>query len=77
MESSLHKVWDSAAGNPFVPTVGKDSQFFVGFSLLVIGVLLSGLFGLKRSLLAIPLLGVPASAAFAYVLLDSLPAYIH
>jgi hypothetical protein len=47
MESSLHKVWESAAGNPFVPTVGKDSQFFVGFSLLIIGVLLSGLFGLS------------------------------
>jgi hypothetical protein len=47
MESSLHEVWESAVGNPFVPTIGKNSQFFVGISLLVIGVLLSGLFGLS------------------------------
>ncbi len=48
MESSLHTVWESASGNPFVPIVGKDSQLFVGFSLLTIGLLLSGLFGLSK-----------------------------
>jgi hypothetical protein len=47
MESSLHQVWESAVGNPFVPTVGKGSQFFLGFILLSIGLLLSGLFGLS------------------------------
>jgi hypothetical protein len=47
MDSSLHQVWESASGNPFVPTVGKGSQFFVGFALLTIGLLLSGLFGLS------------------------------
>lgn len=83
MESSLHQVWESAVGNPFVPTIGKDSQFTVGISLLIAGILLSGLFGLSmpvhprcdnfsnrdtdRSLLTIPLLGVPASLAFALV----------
>ena len=84
MESSLHSVWESAAGNPYVPTVGKGSQFFVGITLLVIGILLSGLFGLSmfsrsqfiksftnrsqdRSLLNVPLIGIPASAALAYV----------
>ena len=84
MESSLHQVWESAVGNPFVPNVGKGSQFFVGFTLLAIGLLLSGLFGLSkfpdlyvtediltayidRSLVNIPLIGIPASLAVAYV----------
>ncbi|CAG8955664.1 hypothetical protein HYFRA_00010928 [Hymenoscyphus fraxineus] len=43
MDTSLHHVWESASGNPFLPTVGKDSHFVVGFSLLTIGLLLSGL----------------------------------
>ena len=50
MESSLHQVWESAVGNPFKPTIGKDSQFFVGLSLLVAGILLTGLFGLSMPL---------------------------
>jgi hypothetical protein len=49
MESPLHQVWESAVGNPFVPTVGKGSHFFLGFTLLTIGLLLSGLFGLSMS----------------------------
>ena len=49
MESPLHQVWESAVGNPFVPTVGKGSHFFLGFTLLTIGLLLSGLFGLSTS----------------------------
>lgn len=48
MESSLHEVWESAAGNPFVPVIGKDSQFTVGLSLLVVGTLLAGFFGLSE-----------------------------
>ncbi|TVY22191.1 DNA damage checkpoint control protein [Lachnellula hyalina] len=67
MESSLHQVWESAVGSPFVPTVGKGSQFFLGFSLLTIGFLLTGLFGLNRSVVNVPVIGIPASAAFAYV----------
>jgi hypothetical protein len=55
MESSLHQVWESAVGNPFVPTVGKGSQFLLGFSLLTIGLLLSGLFGLSTLCLAVRL----------------------
>lgn len=66
MESSLHQVWESAVGNPFVPLIGKDSQFTLGISLLIAGILLSGLFGLNRSLLNIPLIGVPASLAIAF-----------
>jgi hypothetical protein len=84
MESSLHEVWESAAGNPFVPVIGKDSQFTVGLSLLVVGTLLAGFFGLSeltirllrhihsnsvedRSLINIPLIGLPASLAIGYV----------
>lgn len=66
MESSLHQVWESAVGNPFVPLIGKDSQFTLGISLLIAGILLSGLFGLNRTLLNIPLIGVPASLAIAF-----------
>ena len=34
---SLQDVWDAAAKNPFEPTVSKDRQFFVGFTLLFVG----------------------------------------
>ncbi|TVY80980.1 hypothetical protein LSUE1_G004436 [Lachnellula suecica] len=66
MESSLHQVWESAVGNPFVPTVGKGSQFLVGFSLLTIGLLLTGLFGLNRTVVNVPVIGIPASLAIAF-----------
>ena len=47
MDSSLHEVWQGAAGTPFLPTIGKHSQFIVGFILLVIGILLTGVFALS------------------------------
>jgi hypothetical protein len=50
MDSSLHEVWQAASGSPFLPTIGKGSQFFVGFLLLVIGLALSGLFALSKLL---------------------------
>lgn len=34
---SLHEVWESASGSPFYPTIPKNSQFTVGFGLLLIG----------------------------------------
>src|SRR4051794_15287962 len=46
MDSSLHEVWQAAAGSPFVPTVGKDSQFLIAFVLLVFGFFLGGAFTL-------------------------------
>lgn len=49
MDPSLHEVWQSASGSPFLPTVGKGSQFFIGFVLLLVGILLSGLFALSES----------------------------
>ncbi|KAH8679786.1 hypothetical protein BGZ60DRAFT_369681 [Tricladium varicosporioides] len=66
MESTLHQVWESASGNPFTPTIGKGSHFLVGFSLLTIGLLLSGLFGLNRSVVNIGAIGIPASLAIAF-----------
>lgn len=51
MDSSLHEVWTAAQGSPFVPAVGKDSQFFVGFGLLILGLFVAGVFTLSRSFL--------------------------
>ncbi|ORY54570.1 uncharacterized protein BCR38DRAFT_491458 [Pseudomassariella vexata] len=65
MDSSLHEVWQTAPGSPFFPTVGKESQFTVGFTLILIGIALSGAFTLNRSLVNVPLLGIPASFALA------------
>lgn len=48
MDSSLLEVWHSASGSPFVPTVGKSSQFLVGFILLLLSLLITGLFALSK-----------------------------
>jgi hypothetical protein len=48
MDSSLHEVWQTAAGSPFLPTVGKGSQFFVGFVLLALGLAITGGFALSE-----------------------------
>ncbi|KAK3309592.1 uncharacterized protein B0T15DRAFT_488311 [Chaetomium strumarium] len=66
MDSTLHEVWQAAAGSPFIPTVGKGSQFWVAFVLLVIGFFLTGAFALNRSLVNLPVLAVPASLALAF-----------
>jgi len=66
MDSSLHEVWQAAAGSPFLPTIGKNTQFLVAFILLLIGISLTGVFALNRSLANVPLLGIPASLAIAY-----------
>lgn len=34
---SLNEVWEAASATPFQPFVAKDSQFSVGFSLLLLG----------------------------------------
>lgn len=34
---SLNEVWEAASASPFQPIVPKDSQFFVGFNLLLVG----------------------------------------
>ncbi|KAI3324589.1 hypothetical protein HD806DRAFT_49835 [Xylariaceae sp. AK1471] len=66
MDSSLHEIWQTAAGSPFQPTVGKGSQFFVGFVLLLLGLSLSGVFAFNRSFINLPAIGVPASLAIAF-----------
>ncbi|KAK5657082.1 hypothetical protein OQA88_3610 [Cercophora sp. LCS_1] len=47
MDSSLHEVWQAASGRPFVPTIGKDSQFFYASLLVILGLGLSGAFALS------------------------------
>ncbi|KAF4970892.1 hypothetical protein FSARC_2162 [Fusarium sarcochroum] len=66
MDSSLHEVWQAAAGSPFFPTVNKGSQFWVGFLLLLLGFFLTGFFALNRTFINVPVLGIPASLAFAF-----------
>lgn len=41
---SLNEVWEAASATPFQPLVPKDSQFSVGFNLLLLGMDSSPLF---------------------------------
>jgi hypothetical protein len=66
MSSPLVDVWEAAASSPFSPAVGKNTQFTVGFVLLAISLILTTIFGLNRSLVNLPVLGVPASLAFGF-----------
>ncbi|KAH6991041.1 hypothetical protein EDB80DRAFT_89814 [Ilyonectria destructans] len=66
MDSSLHEVWQAAAGSPFYPAINKGSQFWISFLLLVLGIFLTGAFALNRSLINVPVLGIPASLAIAF-----------
>ncbi|KAJ5239616.1 hypothetical protein N7468_004235 [Penicillium chermesinum] len=63
---SLNEVWEAASAAPFHPVVSKDGQFAVGFNLLLVAVVLTGLFGLNRSFGNLLTLGVPASLAFGF-----------
>ncbi|OBT74118.1 hypothetical protein VF21_07099 [Pseudogymnoascus sp. 05NY08] len=63
-QSSLREVWEGAVGNQFAPSISKDSQFSLGFSLLAFGILLSGYF--DRSVTNLPLVGVPAALAIGF-----------
>ncbi|KND90974.1 hypothetical protein TOPH_04304, partial [Tolypocladium ophioglossoides CBS 100239] len=67
MDSSLHEVWQAAAGSPFLPLVGKGTQFPVGFVLLLIGLVATCVFALNRSLVNLAVIGFPVSVAVAYV----------
>ncbi|KAI1187639.1 hypothetical protein F5B17DRAFT_311506 [Nemania serpens] len=70
MDSSLYEIWHTAPGSPFEPVIGKGSQFFVGFVLLLLGLGLTGGFAFNRSLVNLPIYGVPASLA---ILRNGLP----
>ncbi|KAI9830014.1 MAG: hypothetical protein M1826_005187 [Phylliscum demangeonii] len=62
--SALELVWEGASGNSFSPAIAKKSQFVVGFTLLLLAFVLTGFFSLNRSLVTLPLVGIPASLAF-------------
>lgn len=49
MDSSLHEVWQAASSSPFLPAIGKNTQFLVAFVLLVAGVSLTSVFALSKS----------------------------
>ncbi|KAM0335456.1 hypothetical protein ACHAQA_000502 [Verticillium albo-atrum] len=66
MDSSLLQDWQAADVNGFRPAIAKDTQFYVAFALLVIGLSLTGAFALNRSFINIAALGLPASAAIAF-----------
>ncbi|KAL2860726.1 putative DNA repair protein Rad1 [Aspergillus lucknowensis] len=63
---SLNQVWEAAAASPYTPLIAKDSQFSVGFTLLLLALILTILFGLNRSFLSIVSFGIPASLAFGF-----------
>lgn len=50
MDSPLHEVWQAATGSPFLPAIGKGSQFYVGFALLLTGIVSTGFFALSMPL---------------------------
>ncbi|CRG92298.1 hypothetical protein PISL3812_09355 [Talaromyces islandicus] len=62
---SLNDIWEASSA-PYYPIVSKESQFTVGFALLLTTLILTGLFGLNRSFVNITLLGLPASLAFGF-----------
>ncbi|KAK3114367.1 hypothetical protein LTR53_007404 [Teratosphaeriaceae sp. CCFEE 6253] len=62
----LHDIWEASAGQPFQASIGKNAQFVVGGTLLLISLILSGLFGLNNTLKNLPLYGIPASLAFGF-----------
>ncbi|EME46576.1 hypothetical protein DOTSEDRAFT_22628 [Dothistroma septosporum NZE10] len=62
----LHALWEASASQPFQPTVGKDTQFSVGFFLLLGAIILAGLFGLNLNFKNLPILALPASLAFGF-----------
>ena len=45
----LRDIWEASASQPFQPSIGKDSQFTIGFALLLISLIFTGLFGLSMS----------------------------
>ncbi|ODA79442.1 hypothetical protein RJ55_05035 [Drechmeria coniospora] len=64
MDSSLLEVWQASAGSPFLPVIGKNTQFLVAFVLLLSGLIATGVFALNRSLANLVVIGIPACAAF-------------
>ncbi|KAF1954659.1 hypothetical protein CC80DRAFT_123711 [Byssothecium circinans] len=66
MSNPLLDVWEASAASPYHPAISKDWEFFVASSLLVFSLVLAGVFSLNRSIVTLPLLGIPASIAFGF-----------
>ena len=45
----LNDLWEASASQPFHPSIGKNTQFTVGFTLLLVSFVLASLFGLSMS----------------------------
>lgn len=43
----LQDLWDASASQPFNPAISKEQQFTVGFALLFVALVLTGLFGMS------------------------------
>ncbi|BDD58521.1 ssDNA endodeoxyribonuclease [Monascus purpureus] len=63
---SLNQLWEAASTNPYSPPVEKDRQFAIGFGLLLIAFVYSGLFSLNLSFKSIISSGLPAALAFGF-----------
>ncbi|KAF2731595.1 hypothetical protein EJ04DRAFT_610257 [Polyplosphaeria fusca] len=66
MSSPLLDVWEAASTSPYSPSVGKGAQFTIAFLLLFTSLFLAGVFSLNRSIITLPILGIPASLAFGF-----------
>ncbi|GAB7344178.1 hypothetical protein MBLNU457_2070t1 [Dothideomycetes sp. NU457] len=62
----LLDVWNAASASPYEPTIGKNGQLALGFSLLSFALIMSGYFSLNPSLMNVPAVGIPASLACAF-----------
>lgn len=43
----LHDIWEASASQPFEASVSKSQQFNIAFTLILVGLICSGLFGLS------------------------------
>lgn len=49
MDASVQDIWTAARGSRFAPAIGKETHFTVGFSLVLVSVLLAAAFTLSAS----------------------------
>lgn len=43
----LRDIWEASASQPFQPTISKETQFQVGFTLIFLAFIFTTLFGLS------------------------------
>ncbi len=75
---NLLQAWEAAKATPFQPLVSKDSQFFVAFSLLLVGMLYVSIFkvSLTDQLPAFVLTGTFALSASARHCIQVVPIWL-